>query len=233
MATTNENSSGFKTFQATAVALEANVRVTYDSNGLISAAGATDLGIGVTQEAIAASGYGTVKLWGAPGTYLCQTAGAVTKGAQLYTAASGEVDDSGTYKLRLIALDTATAQGDVIECAQVQDATYATGQYVSSDVGTVAAAGNSQGTATAITKLLTYVTAADGTKGVVLPTAAAGLVYEIYSTVATNGLVVYPASSDDINDGTTNAAVTIEGKTFARFVAVDDTTWAAMYTANS
>jgi hypothetical protein len=226
-----ENSSGFKTFQATAVALEAFVRVTYDSSGLISVAGATDLVIGVTQEAIAASGYGTVKLSSAPGTFLCQTAGPVTKGAQLYTAASGEVDDSGTYKIRAVAGDTATAQGDVIECIPIDDGTYAAVAYTSDQVGTVAAAGANQGAATAITKPLTYVTDSNGAKGVVLPTAAAGAVYEIYNTVASQGLLVYPGSSDDINDGTTNVHVSIAGKTFARFAAVDATTWAAMYTA--
>lgn len=226
-----ENTTGYRTFQATAVAIEQYVRVTVDSNGLISVAGESDLGVGVTQEAVAASGYGTVKLFGAPGTFLMQAAAAITRGAQLYGKASGEVDDSGTYKLRLVALEAATAQGDVIEVAEVQDATYATGQYVSSDVGTVAAAGSSQTDATAITVLLTYVTASDGTKGVKLPTAAAGLVYEVYNTVASQGLKVYPNTSDDINDGSANAAVTIAGKTFARFCAVDATTWAAIYTA--
>jgi len=37
----------------------------------------------------------------------------------------------------------------------------------------------------------------------------------------------------DINDGTGDAAVTIEGKTLAIFECVDGTTWAAIYTANS
>lgn len=230
MTTTNE--SGLRTFQATAVAIEQATRVAVDSNGLIAAAAATDADIGVTTEAIAASGYGTVKLWGAPGTFLVQAAGAITRGATLYTAAAGEVDDSGTYPAQLVALEAATAQGDMIEVARIRSATYSPG-YLSTDVGTVAAAGNSQGTATAIVKAVTYVTGADGTKAVVLPAASAGAVYEIYSVVATNGLVIYPASGDDINDGTTDAAVTIEGKTFARFVAVDSTTWAASYTANS
>jgi len=44
---------------------------------------------------------------------------------------------------------------------------------------------------------------------------------------------VYPHSGGDINDGTGDAAVTIEGKTLAIFECVDGTTWAAIYTANS
>jgi hypothetical protein len=224
MATT-QNSTGFRTYQATAVAIEAFVRVTLDSNGLISVAGETDLGIGITQEAVAASGYGTVKLWSAPGTFQLQAAAAVTRGAQLYTAAAGEVDDTGTYKIRLLAGEAATAQGDIIECVPIESATADTTAYAAASVGTVAATGNSQGTAAALSKAVTYVTASDGTKAVVLPSAAAGLVYEVYNTVASNNLVVYPGSSDDINDGTTNASVLITGKTAVRFVAVDATTW--------
>jgi hypothetical protein len=107
------------------------------------------------------------------------------------------------------------------------------GGFVFNDIGTVAAAGANQGNATAITNKVTYVTAADGTKGVVLPAASAGLVYVLYTTVATNGLNVYPASGDDINDGSADAAVVMEGKTAAIFIALDSSTWAAIFTANS
>lgn len=101
------------------------------------------------------------------------------------------------------------------------------------NVGTIAAAGDAQANATAITNQITYVTAADGAKGVRLPAATAGAVYVVYSTVATNGLLVYPATGDDINDGTGDAAVTMEGKTMAIFVGLDTATWAAMFTADS
>ena len=50
------------------------------------------------------------------------------------------------------------------------------------------------------------VTGADGTKGVILPAAIAGIQVDVYSSVATNGLKIYPASGDDINDGTANAS---------------------------
>jgi hypothetical protein len=225
-----QNDSGFRTFQATAVALEAFVRVTVDSNGLISAAGASDVGIGVTQEAIAASGYGNVKLFGAPGTFLMQTAGPVTRGAALYAAAAGEVDDTGTYALRMVALEAATAQGDVIEMAPMNGEAVRAYPWASGDVGTVAAAGNSQGTATAIEKSVTYVTASDGAKGVVLPTASAGATYVVYNTVAA-ALLLYPNTSDDINDGTVNVHVSMAAKTVAICTAVDATTWAVAFTS--
>lgn len=98
----------------------------------------------------------------------------------------------------------------------------------------VAATGSTQSDAASLTRdCLNTVSAADGTKGVVLPAAVAGLTARVYNEHATNGLKVYPATGDDVNDGTTNAAVTIEGKTLAIFEAIDATTWAAIYTANT
>jgi hypothetical protein len=98
----------------------------------------------------------------------------------------------------------------------------------------VAAAGSAQGDATALTRgALNTVSGADGTKGVILPEAVAGSRVRVYNEHATNGLKVYPASGDDINDGTANAAITIEGKTLAWFEAIDASTWGAMFTANS
>jgi hypothetical protein len=232
MAMVTENSSGYKTFEATAVAIEAYVRVTVGATGTISVAGETDLAVGVTMEAIAASGYGTVKLWSASGSFLVQAAGVVAIGNQLYAAAAGEVDDSGTYKTRLVALTAATAQGDVIECTKVEDATYNGGQMASADVGALTATGTVIGNAAAITKLVSFSTGDDAV-GVKLPEAAAGMVRFVYNLAATAGLKVYPSANDDINDGTANAAVVIEGKSLAMFVALDTATWAAQYTANS
>lgn len=100
-------------------------------------------------------------------------------------------------------------------------------------VGTVAGAGSAQGNATSLTAQLSYVTGADNTVGVVLPAASPGLTRMVYNMEAANGLKVYPASGDDINDGSANAAVTIEGKTLAIFIAMDNSTWAAIYTANT
>lgn len=98
----------------------------------------------------------------------------------------------------------------------------------------VAAAGSAQGDAAALSEGLNYVSAADGTKGVILPTGYPGLgPIKVYNLHASNGLKVYPHSGGDINDGTGDAAVTIEGKTVATFDCIDGTTWAATYTANT
>lgn len=114
---TTANSSGYRTFQATGTAIAVGRRVTVDSNGLISVAGAAVGAIGVTVEAIAADGYGTVKLFNAPGTFIMEAHAAITRGAILYPAAAGRVDDAGTTTIPLVALEAATAQGDLIECA--------------------------------------------------------------------------------------------------------------------
>lgn len=101
------------------------------------------------------------------------------------------------------------------------------------DIATLACAGSAQGDAAPILSKVVNVTGADGTKGVILPTAVAGDVVLVYNSVATNGLKIYPATGADINDGTANAAITIEGKTLALLVAIDATTWASMFTVNT
>lgn len=107
------------------------------------------------------------------------------------------------------------------------------GLAVGAEVESIAPAGSTQTDATAITKSVAVVTGADGTKGVILPEPRVNLHVIVYSATATNGLKVYPHSGGDINDGTSNAAVTIEGKTRGDFLCVDGTTWAAIYTADS
>lgn len=119
MAHTSKNPSGYKSFQATAVAIAAWRRVKLDANGLISLAGNNDA-IGVTQEAIAISSYGTVQLFSAPGTIMFAAAGAFAKGAVLHPAANGTVDDAVVGNaLGYVAIDAATAANDVIEATRV------------------------------------------------------------------------------------------------------------------
>jgi len=122
------NESGYKTFTATAVALAKNVRVLLDSSGTISVAGVSDEWIGTTVEDIAASGTGTVRLRNAPGTHFFTASAAVTRGAKLYAAASGKVDDGSTVlgggaPIGFEALEAATADGDIIECAPTSELT--------------------------------------------------------------------------------------------------------------
>src|SRR5690242_20185878 len=115
MSTANQNSSGYKAFQATGVAIGMGKRVFVDSSSppLIAVADHNVASIGVTIESIAANGIGTVKLFGGPGTFLMCAAGAITAGAQLYPADSGNVDDTGTTALPLVALESASASGTI------------------------------------------------------------------------------------------------------------------------
>ncbi len=95
----------------------------------------------------------------------------------------------------------------------------------------IAAAGSSQSDATVVSTVVSSVSAADGTKGVVLPTN--GGHFRIYNEHASNGLKIYPPSGGKFNGGTSNAAITIEGKTIAVIDKVDDTNYAATYTVNT
>lgn len=108
------------------------------------------------------------------------------------------------------------------------------GVLVGADVEFIAPAGSAQTDATAITKSVAVVTGADGTKGVILPEPnGLNKSVVVYSATATSGLKVYPHSGGDINDGTGDAAITIEGKSRADFLCLDGVTWAAIYTANT
>ncbi len=100
-------------------------------------------------------------------------------------------------------------------------------------VDSVAAAGSTQTDAASLAIGFNTVSAADGTKGVKLPAAGAGRIVRVYNEHATNGLKIYPVTSGTINGGSANAAITMEGKTLATFVAVDGTNWAADFTVNA
>lgn len=89
---------------------------------------------------------------------------------------------------------------------------------------TVAATGTNQGTAAPITTGFTLVSAADGTVGVQLPTAVAGLQCIIKNNAAAV-LKVYPFSGDGINAIAVNSALSMASLTSAVYVAYDATTW--------
>ena len=116
--TTTQNASGYLTL-TTAAAITEGRRVKITSGGLADVAGATDLAIGTAQAAAASGGLVTVKLWSAPGTFLVVAAAGIARGAQLYPAAAGEVDDAGTTAIGLVAKEAATTQGDIIEAVPI------------------------------------------------------------------------------------------------------------------
>lgn len=98
---------------------------------------------------------------------------------------------------------------------------------------TVAAAGSAQTDAAEISARLNIVTGGDGSVGVRLSGAQRCRELFVYNAATTGGVNVYPHVGGDINDGTQNAAVVIEGKTLAMFVCLDGTTWASIFTADT
>ena len=115
-----QTNNASKTFTATAVAIPQYTRVMIDSSGLISAQ-TVKLAkncIGVAQEYIAASGRGTVKLIGGPGTYNMLAGAVVTVGNKLYLKAAGTVTPyytASTIATGFIAYEAGNT-GAVIEC---------------------------------------------------------------------------------------------------------------------
>lgn len=90
-----------------------------------------------------------------------------------------------------------------------------------------AAAGNSAGTSTAITADVNLVTAADGTKGVILPVGVAGMRMEVVNTVVTAAalLKVYPDTGGQINAAGANVAFSVAPGARAIFVCTAALTW--------
>ncbi len=122
MGSTTSQASG-RTFQATAVAIDAYACVAVDSSGTISVAGdnATDKYIGVVTEDVAASGYGNVQMANAGGTGQVLCGGdTIAVGDIVYTDGSGKVGtDTGNTVVGYAMLASST-DGDVIEVILTQ-----------------------------------------------------------------------------------------------------------------
>lgn len=105
-----------KSFEAGA-AIAANLRVKLAS-GKLAVAGVADKDLGTLLDASFADGdMRSVRLRTANGTTKYVAASAITAGADVYTAASGKVNDTAASTSYLLgtALEAATADGDVIE----------------------------------------------------------------------------------------------------------------------
>lgn len=101
------------------------------------------------------------------------------------------------------------------------------------DIAPLAATGSALGNAAAITHRVSIVSGADNAVGVILPVPTVGDLYIVYSSVAANGLKVYPQANSTINDGSANAAYVMEGKTMHFFLAANATNWIQMGLTNS
>lgn len=119
----------------------------------------------------------------------------------------------------------ATISGGTISGAtsvSAGDITTTGGLYLKS--ATVAAAGSTQANAAAVSDGFTLVSAADGTKGVVLPAAVAGRTV-ILKNNANAVLKVWPASGDAVNAIAADSNYVLAAFTSSLLVAYDSTTW--------
>lgn len=92
---------------------------------------------------------------------------------------------------------------------------------------TPAAAGTNQATGTQLTSQMNYVTAADGTKGVVLPSGLKGMVVDVINSSTTSILKVYPFTGDSavINALATDASFSIGAGRTGRFTCASKAQW--------
>lgn len=90
------------------------------------------------------------------------------------------------------------------------------------------AAGATQGAATAITGSLAFLTVCTASaRGIKLPTASTGKMVWI-SSLATQGVKVYPFAGDRIKTSATNVAVVLAGFKSNLYMAKDATTWGTL-----
>jgi len=107
----------------------------------------------------------------------------------------------------------------------------AAGSVFGLGIQAVTATGANQGNAASISATggsIVNVTAADGTKAVVLPTIASvtlGTIFVILNNNASNALEVFPATDDLINPAADNAAITVAADTILLCIALDATQW--------
>jgi hypothetical protein len=130
---------------------------------------------------------------------------------------SGIAQDNVTINSGKAVLQTLTVTGTLTASGGV------TGS-VRLPVAAVAAVGSTQANAAALSEGLNVVSAADGTKGVRLPTAVAGTVVIVKSTAAA-ALKIYPATGAAINAVTANDAYSIASLTSTMLVASSTTQW--------
>lgn len=87
---------------------------------------------------------------------------------------------------------------------------------------TISAAGTIQGDATSIGKTFSVITSGTANQGVILPTAALGLLHTVVNATSVN-IKVYPASGETLNSGTLNAAIDLPAGASMKLVAASAT----------
>jgi hypothetical protein len=112
----SQSNLGIKTFPTSSVALGQFLRVRNPSS--LALAGAADPSLGtLVKPVFTTDSFGAVMLGNVGGTRKMVAAGAISAGAPVYGAASGKIAATGTV-FEGVALEAATADGDIIEVAE-------------------------------------------------------------------------------------------------------------------
>lgn len=96
--------------------------------------------------------------------------------------------------------------------------------------GSVSAAGTTQGTATALTASVNYITTAAASSGVILPNCEIGDSVKVYNGGA-NTLTIYPPTSGKINSASTNAGISLATNTMIELTKLTATQWGGILSA--
>jgi len=116
----SQYSTGLKAFIASeTIARFSTVKLTASTGDYVSVAGSNEANIGFADEAVASGEYVTVKLKSQGQTFKALAGGDFAAGASLYNVAAGYVDDVSGGTQRYVALEAATALGDVVEVLPV------------------------------------------------------------------------------------------------------------------
>lgn len=203
--------------------------VDYTPSGAVAAGDVVVQGsmVGIAKHDIAANVKGTLYIEGSFDFPKAASDGGMAVGTLAYWDASGQVatgTSSGNTYIGKVEATAATSATTVR--VQIETAANAPGSSGFGDmpVATVAASGTASGDSPIVAGF-TLVSAADGTKAVTLPTAAAGKVCVVKNNANAN-LLLFPATGDKINGGTaTTGSLTIAAFKSCILVAYDATDW--------
>jgi hypothetical protein len=113
---------------------------------------------------------------------------------------------AGTMKANTISEYT-SGSGVTVDSVLLKDG------MVSMATQTLAATGDAQSNAGAITGQVVFVTGADNTRGVILPAVSANKIVIVLNQ-ANAVLKIYPATGEKINGGTANTAISVAAYSF-------------------
>jgi hypothetical protein len=150
------------------------------------------------------------------------TAGTVTTNAQPNITSTGTLT---SLTVGNVTSNTVFGNGTITATGNISASNVSvSGFHIRSVTTGIAAAGSTQGTATAITTEINTVSTVASGAGVRLPTAVAGMVVTI-TNLAANTLLVYPHTSGDINGGAANVAYSHPANATLQYITPNTTDW--------